>query len=81
MRLRAGGGKKLREKVVESYFRGVHEQNREQIAACFHPDGTKITDVCALSSGTRIATPFELGERCMEFLAAHPDCQVKFHYP
>jgi hypothetical protein len=80
-RLQSGGGKRLREKIVESYFEGVHKQDRDQITACFSPQGTKIRDVGGLSNSTRVATPFELGERCMEFLAAHPDTKVKFHYP
>jgi hypothetical protein len=79
--LKVGGGKGLREKVVARYFDGVHQQNREQIVSCFNPMGTKITDVCALHSSERIAMPDELGERCMQFLAAHPDAKVMFHYP
>ena len=80
MLLRAGGGKVLREQVVERYFNGVQLQNREQIVSCFSPDGTKIRDVCGVSNSERLATPDELGERCMEFLAAHPDTTVLFHY-
>ena len=79
--LKLGGGKKLREAVVERYFDGVQDQNREQIVSCFSPSGTKILDVCGVSNSERIATPAELGERCMEFLAAHPDTKVKFHCP
>ena len=80
MLLKAGGGKALREQVVERYFNGVQLQNREQIVSCFSPDGTKIRDVCGVSNSERLATPDELGERCMEFLAAHPDTTVLFHY-
>jgi hypothetical protein len=36
--------------------------------------------VCGVSNSERLATPEELGERCMEFLAAHPDTKVMFHY-
>jgi hypothetical protein len=79
--LKAGRGKRLREQVVESYFDGVDKQNLEQIVNCFDPAGTKIRDVCGVSNVERMATPEQLGERCMEFLAAHPDCRVMFHYP
>ena len=33
--LKAGKGKRLREKVVETYFDGVDKQNLEQIVSCF----------------------------------------------
>jgi hypothetical protein len=79
--LRVGGGKQWREQVVARYFDGVEKQDREQIVSCFDPSGTKIRDVCGVSNSARTATPDELGERCMEFLAAHPDTQVLFHYP
>ena len=78
--LRSGGGKRLREKVVKAYFDGVGKQNREQIVSCFNPEGTVIRDVCGVNSGSKLATPDQLGERCMEFLAAHPDTSVFFHY-
>ena len=79
--LKMGRGKRLREAVVERYFDGVQKQDREQIVSCFNPSGTTIRDVCGVSNSERMATPEELGERCMEFLAAHPDTVVKFHYP
>jgi hypothetical protein len=79
--LKVGKGKQWRESVVERYFDGVQQQNRDQIMSCFDPNGTRIRDVCGVSNSERIATPDELGERCIEFLAAHPDTQVKFHYP
>jgi hypothetical protein len=79
--LRVGGGKQWREQVVARYFDGVGKQDREQIVSCFDPSGTKIRDVCGVSNSARTATPDELGERCMEFLAAHPDTKVLFHYP
>uniref|UniRef100_A0A7R9ZPJ1 SnoaL-like domain-containing protein n=1 Tax=Craspedostauros australis TaxID=1486917 RepID=A0A7R9ZPJ1_9STRA len=81
LRLRMGGGKKLREEVVSRYFDGVQKQSREQIVSCFDPAGTKIRDVCGVSNSERTATPDQLGDRCMEFLAAHPDVLVKFHLP
>ena len=71
----------MREKVVERYFDGVTKQNREQISSVFSPEGTKIRDVCGKKSSERLATAEALGERCMEFLAAHPDTVVMFHYP
>lgn len=79
--LKMGRGKQLREAVVLRYFDGVQKQDREQIVSCFNPSGTTIRDVCGVSNSERLATPEELGERCMEFLAAHPDTKVKFHYP
>jgi hypothetical protein len=79
--LKAGGGKKLREEAIARYFDGVDKQNREQIVSCFNPSGTKIRDVCGVSNSERFATPDQLGDRCMEFLAAHPDCKVMFHHP
>lgn len=79
--LKVGRGKGLREQVVERYFDGVRQQNRDQIISCFHPQRTKIRDVCGVSNSERVATPEQLGDRCMEFLAAHPDTQVLFHYP
>jgi hypothetical protein len=78
--LKVGRGKKLREEVVRRYFDGVQKQDREQIVSCFSPSGTTIRDVCGVSNSERLATPEELGERCMEFLAAHPDTKVMFHY-
>lgn len=77
--LKVGSGKKLREQVVERYFDGVQQQDKDQTVSCFNPLGTKIRDVCGISSGERISTPDELGERCMQFLAAHPDTKVMFY--
>jgi hypothetical protein len=78
--LKLGRGKKWREDVVERYFDGVQKQNREQIVSCFNPSGTKIRDVCGLSNNKRTASPDQLGDRCMQFLAAYPDTTVMFHY-
>lgn len=78
--LKVGRGKKWREAVVERYFDGVQNQDRDQIVSCFDPNGTKLRDVCGVSNSERIATPDDLGERCMEFLVAHPDTTVKYHY-
>ena len=84
--------KKLREQVVHTYFHGVHTKNISQIINCFSDDGTIIRDVCNLQSSSTTTTNNEnqgegklvskefLGERCNEFLMAHPNTVVKFHY-
>ena len=68
-----------REKVVRQYFDGVNKKDRDQIASCF-ADSAKIRDVCSINSSERTVTPSDLADRCMEFLQAHPDCVVDFHY-
>ncbi|KAL7465984.1 hypothetical protein ACHAXS_006277 [Conticribra weissflogii] len=86
--LRWGLSKHLRERVVHSYFHGVDSKNIPQIERCFGDDGAIIRDVCRLARREgevreergKLATPKELGERCREFLGAHPDCRVRFHY-
>ncbi|KAL7499877.1 hypothetical protein ACHAWT_008725 [Skeletonema menzelii] len=85
--LKLGRGKQLREEVVHKYFHGVDIKNIPQIVECFHPDGAIIRDVCSLANRdvpyeqvAKMVTPDFLGERCREFLAAHPDCKVKFHH-
>ena len=78
--LKVGRGKKLREEVVSRYFDGVLKKDRDQIYSCFNPEGTKIRDVCGVSNSEKLATPDDLADRCMEFLAAHPDTKVMFHY-
>ena len=88
--LKLGYGKSLRERTVHTYFHGVDTKNIPQIINCFSKDnGAIIRDVCALSNrdasyeelGKKSSvTPDFLGERCNEFLGAHPDCCVKFHY-
>ena len=70
---------KLREKTVFNYFDGVNKKDRGQIESCF-AETTSIRDVCALNSSERSATPKDLADRCMDFLSAHPDCEVNFHY-
>lgn len=79
--LKLGRGKRWREQVVERYFDGVRHQDRDQIVSCFPTSGTKIRDICGVSKSERLATPDQLGDRCMQFLAAHPDTKVMFHYP
>ncbi len=85
--LKFGRGKQLREEVVHKYFHGVDTQNIPQIEECFHPEGAIIRDVCSLTNRDvsydqlgKLVSPQFLGERCREFLAAHPDCKVKFHH-
>ena len=84
--------KKLRERIVHTYFHGVQTKNIPQIINCFSDDGTIIRDVCNLQQqssttnenkkeeeGKLVSKEF-LGERCNEFLMAHPNTVVKFHY-
>ncbi|KAL7453822.1 hypothetical protein ACHAWC_005465 [Mediolabrus comicus] len=85
--LKIGHGKHLREEVVHKYFHGVDTKNIPQIIDCFHPDGAIIRDVCALTNRDvsyenvgKLVSPQFLGERCNEFLNAHPNCIVKFHH-
>eukprot|EP00584_Thalassiosira_punctigera_P024815 CAMPEP_0172556364 /NCGR_PEP_ID=MMETSP1067-20121228/65690_1 /TAXON_ID=265564 ORGANISM="Thalassiosira punctigera, Strain Tpunct2005C2" /NCGR_SAMPLE_ID=MMETSP1067 /ASSEMBLY_ACC=CAM_ASM_000444 /LENGTH=244 /DNA_ID=CAMNT_0013345157 /DNA_START=48 /DNA_END=782 /DNA_ORIENTATION=- len=87
IRLRLGFAKGLRERVVHKYFHGVDTKNIPQIVECFEADGAIIRDVCSLSNRDasyedvgKLVAPEFLGERCREFLAAHPDAKVMFHY-
>jgi len=68
-----------REKVVFKYFDGVNKKDRDQIASCFG-EKTVIRDVCSINSCEKEVKPGDLADRCMEFLQAHPDCKVDFHY-
>ena len=81
LRLRLGGGAALREQAVTRYFEGVTKKDRGQIASCFPEEGATIRDVCGLSKNEKKATRDQLADRCMEFVAAHPDCVVHFHLP
>ncbi len=65
-----------REEVVRRYFDGVTKKNREQIQSCF-ADEACITDICSINASKRSVRSDLLAERCMEFLAAHPDCRVR----
>ena len=58
----------------------VSLKDRQQIASCF-PETASIRDVCGLSQEEKSATRDQLADRCMEFVTAHPDCVVHFHYP
>lgn len=64
-----------REEVVFRYFDGVTRKNRDQIQSCF-ADEASITDICSLNASKRMVDSDLLADRCMEFLAAHPDCRV-----
>mmetsp|Transcript_65563 Transcript_65563/g.77631 ORF Transcript_65563/g.77631 Transcript_65563/m.77631 type:complete len:182 (-) Transcript_65563:102-647(-) len=77
--LKNNRGKALREAVVYRYFDGVNKKDRDQIASCFAPDA-RIRDVCGVSNTEREVTPDDLADRCMDFLAAHPDTKVDFYH-
>ena len=67
------------EDVVRKYFDGVNKKDPEQIKSCFSEKAT-IRDVCGINDTKRDVVAQDLADRCMEFLAAHPDCKVDFHY-
>lgn len=67
------------ETTVHRYFHGVNDQDPEKIRSCFGSSAI-IRDVCAQQSSSRMVHAEQLVERCMQFLQAHPDCTVQFHY-
>ena len=67
------------EDVVRKYFDGVNKKDPEQIKSCFAEKAT-IRDVCGINDSKRDVVAQDLADRCMDFLAAHPDCKVMFHY-
>jgi hypothetical protein len=67
------------EAVVRRYFDGVDKKDPVQIRSCFGETAT-IRDVCGVSNTVRTVQASVLVERCMEFVTAHPDCKVDFHY-
>lgn len=67
------------EDVVRKYFDGVNQKDPEQIKSCFAEKAT-IRDVCGINDSKRDVIAQNLADRCMDFLAAHPDCKVMFHY-
>jgi hypothetical protein len=72
-------GRKARmENVVRKYFDGVNKKDPDQIRSCFGDEAT-IHDV-VVSEAKRAVKAQILADRCMDFLAAHPDCSVNFHY-
>lgn len=83
--LSLGYGKELRERVVHKYFHGVDTKNIPQIVECFHSNGAVIRDICSWANRNvsyenvgKLVPPEFLGERCRDFLAAHPDAKVMF---
>eukprot|EP00957_Ditylum_brightwellii_P098803 7526919-Ditylum_brightwellii.AAC.1 len=50
------------------------------IQSCFAETAT-IRDVCGINDSIRSVNTQDLADRCMDFLTAHPDCKVDFHYP
>ena len=80
--MRLGFGKnRTREQLVLRYFDGVNKKDREQISSCFPKEGARIRDVCGVSSMEKYVSQDVLADRCMDFLAAHPDTKVDFHFP
>lgn len=70
-----------KEAVVRQYFDSVTAKDRASIEACF-ADTVQLRDVCGPTQGAlRTSTPAEMAERCMQFVAAHPDCVVHFANP
>lgn len=67
------------EQVVKNYFRGVHENDPKLIRSCFGETAT-IRDVCGINDNVRTVPSSDLVDRCMEFVAAHPDVEIDFHY-
>ncbi|CAB9502286.1 expressed unknown protein [Seminavis robusta] len=67
------------EDVIRKYFDGVNKKDPEQIKSCFGDKAT-IRDVCGINDSKRDVVAQDLADRCMEFLTAHPDTKVNFHY-
>lgn len=67
------------ENVVRRYFQGVNDKDPALIRSCFGDTAT-IRDVCGISNGQRTVPAQALVDRCMDFLAAHPDTVVDFHH-
>ena len=68
------------EAVVHQYFEGVNQKDPQLIRDCFD-DITILWDVCSLrASFQRKVNSDDMVERCMDFVKAHPDCLVQFHY-
>jgi len=70
---------KIAEEVVRRYFDGVNKKDPVQLRSCFG-DSATIRDVCGLDPTVRTVASELLVDRCMEFVTAHPDCLVQFHY-
>lgn len=65
---------------MKRYFEGVNQKDPKLIQSCFEPSA-KIRDVCGIINNSyKDVSSEDLTNRCMEFLQAHPDCQVKFYH-
>lgn len=73
------GAKRRMENVVVRYFDGVNKKDPVQIKSCFANEAT-IRDVCGINDAKRVVKSQDLTDRCMDFLTAHPDTLVQFHY-
>ena len=60
------------EYVVKRYFQGVQDKNPEMIRSCFN-DVASLRDVCGINDSTRTVSSDILVQRCINFVAAHPD--------
>jgi len=70
-----------KEAVVRRYFAGVNAKDRASIRSCF-ADTVHMRDMCGISKGApREASADDMADRCMEFVAAHPDVRVFFESP
>eukprot|EP00537_Pseudo-nitzschia_pungens_P007595 CAMPEP_0172360220 /NCGR_PEP_ID=MMETSP1060-20121228/4295_1 /TAXON_ID=37318 /ORGANISM="Pseudo-nitzschia pungens, Strain cf. cingulata" /LENGTH=393 /DNA_ID=CAMNT_0013082161 /DNA_START=47 /DNA_END=1229 /DNA_ORIENTATION=+ len=67
------------EAVVRRYFDGVNRKDPVQLRSCFAETAT-LRDVCGLDATEKTVPADLLVDRCMEFVTAHPDCLVRFHY-
>ena len=67
------------ETTVRNYFQGVHTKDAALIRSCFG-DTSTIRDVCGLNASQRTVPAEDLVQRCMDFVAAHPDVSIDFHY-
>jgi hypothetical protein len=70
-----------KEAVVRRYFEGVNKKDPKIMSSCF-AEKVELRDMCGPSNGEpRMALSKDMADRCMEFLAAHPDCRVEFESP
>jgi beta-phosphoglucomutase-like phosphatase (HAD superfamily) len=70
-----------KEAVVRRYFDGVNKKDPEMMASCFAAT-VELRDMCGPSKGDpHMACSKDMANRCMEFLAAHPDCKVEYEHP
>lgn len=66
---------------MRRYFAGVNAQDAAAIRSCFAAT-VQLRDMCGLSRGApRTASRDDMAQRCMEFVAAHPDVEVYFEEP